>query len=123
MGSTRLPVKVLRLLGNRPVLEWVARAAKAAESIDHVMVATGTDRESTQSGRTALPTTSPCTEAPGRRTRAVADAVQGEDEDTAVVQLTGDCPLLDPRLTSMCVRAFDTSELDYLSTITPRSLR
>ena len=39
-----------------------------------------------------------------------------------VIRLTADCPLLDPTLIAMCVRAFDPSELDYLSTNHPRSV-
>ena len=40
MGSTRLPGKVLRPLGHRPVLEWVVRAARRSAAIDEVIVAT-----------------------------------------------------------------------------------
>ena len=35
MGSTRLPGKVLMHLGGHPVLEWCARAAKAAQPARH----------------------------------------------------------------------------------------
>jgi spore coat polysaccharide biosynthesis protein SpsF len=43
VGSTRLPGKVLRDLAGAPVLEWVVRAAKAAQGIDQVVIATSVD--------------------------------------------------------------------------------
>ena len=39
-GSTRLPGKVLRDLGGRPVLAWVVGAARASEVCDEIVVAT-----------------------------------------------------------------------------------
>lgn len=37
-GSSRLPAKVLADLGGRPVLEWVVRAARAANLVDVVAI-------------------------------------------------------------------------------------
>ncbi len=42
MGSSRLPGKVLRDLGGRPVLGWVLRAAAASGALDRMVVATTT---------------------------------------------------------------------------------
>ncbi|MDQ1386308.1 MAG: spore coat polysaccharide biosynthesis protein SpsF, partial [Actinomycetota bacterium] len=42
-GSTRLPRKVMRDLGGRPVLAWVVGAARASGVCDEVVVATTTD--------------------------------------------------------------------------------
>ena len=43
-ASTRFPGKVLAPLGGRPVLAWVVDAARAAERVDHVLVATDEPR-------------------------------------------------------------------------------
>ena len=42
-GSTRLPRKVMRPLGDRPVLAWVIGAARDSGVCDEVVVATTTD--------------------------------------------------------------------------------
>ena len=47
-GSTRLPGKVLRDLGGRPVLAWVIAAARDSGVCDEVVVATTTDPATTQ---------------------------------------------------------------------------
>jgi spore coat polysaccharide biosynthesis protein SpsF len=40
----------------------------------------------------------------------------------AVMRLTGDCPLLDPVIIRAAAAAYSAAEVDYLSTITPRTL-
>ena len=37
MGSTRLPAKVLRPLGEHLVIDWVVRAARCATAVDEVV--------------------------------------------------------------------------------------
>ena len=122
-GSTRLPGKVLRSLGGRPVLEWMVRAARAAVGVDEVVIATST--------------------APGDD--AVASlgdelgirVVRGSEEDVlsrfmlaraetgadAIVRLTADCPLVDPSLVSKIVALWRADPtLDWVSSTLVRTL-
>ena len=122
-GSSRLPGKVLRPLAGRPVLAWMVRAARAAEGVDEVVVATST--------------------APGDD--AVAElgeelgvrVVRGSEDDVlsrfvlaaettaadAVVRLTADCPLADPALISAVVGLWRADRsLDYAATTLVRTL-
>lgn len=123
MGSTRLPGKVLRPLASRSVLGWAIRAAQAAHVTDRVIVAT-TSRDDddvvTDAARAAGAEV-----VRGDEEDVLARfllALEGEYDTTAVVRLTADCPLLDPALIRACVRAFEALGVDYLSTISPRSL-
>jgi spore coat polysaccharide biosynthesis protein SpsF len=122
VGSTRLPRKVLRPLGGRPVLAWVIAAARASRACDEIVVATTTSADDDDVEAAAH-------EYGARTVRGPIDDVltrylMATDATGAdlVVRLTADCPLLDPTLIAMCVRAFDASELDYLSTNHPRSV-
>lgn len=122
MGSTRLPGKVLRELGGQPVLSWVIRAARASDATDGVVVATSTD-----------PSDDPIVELAKREG---AQVVRGSPTDVlqrfaliaerfhpeAIVRLTADCPLLDPVVIRMTANAFDGDGVDYVSTVTPRTL-
>lgn len=123
MGSSRLPGKVLRPLGGRPVLEWLVRAARTATQVDDVVIATSTD-----------PGDDPVA--------ALGDAlgvtvVRGSEDDVlsryvlaleatgadAVVRLTGDCPLVDPVLIDSVVGMWRSDpSLDYAATILVRTL-
>jgi spore coat polysaccharide biosynthesis protein SpsF len=121
-GSTRLPGKVLRTLGDKPVLAWVVRAAKAAGVFDDVVVATTT--ESGDDAVVELADSLRVHSVRGSVTDVLSRYIQAVDEVRAnvVVRLTADCPLLDPAVIAACVRAFDVGALDYLSTGLPHTL-
>ena len=122
-GSTRLPGKVLRDLGGRPVLDWVVRAARAAQGVDEVVVAT-----STLPGDDAVADLA---------TELGVAVVRGSEDDVlsrfllaldghpcdAVVRLTADCPFLDPALIAAVVAAWRARpESDYVATTLIRTL-
>ena len=122
-GSTRLPAKVLADLGGRSVLGWVVRAARAANLVDEVIVAT-----STLAGDDVV---ADLAESLG------ALVVRGSEDDVlsrfvaaldaypadALVRLTADCPLLDPSLIDAVAGAWAAAPtLDYVSTVVVRSL-
>lgn len=121
MGSTRLPNKVLKPIGGKPMIELLlARLARATE-IDEIVVATSEDS----------------------RNRPLVDAVSrlgyrchaGSENDVldryvqaarmtdaeVVVRITGDCPLIDPALVDEAIRRFKAAGVDYLSNAAPPS--
>jgi spore coat polysaccharide biosynthesis protein SpsF len=111
MTSGRLPQKVMADLAGLPLIGWVVRAAKAARSIDKVIVAT---------------TTNDTDEPLVAYARAAnVDVFRGSEDDvldrfhgaaagaTNVVRLTSDCPFLDPALIDECVRARGERDVDY----------
>lgn len=122
-GSTRLPGKVLRELGRRPVLDRVVEAAFAAPGIDEVLVATST-----------APADDPVAE---RAARIGAAVVRGSEDDVlarfvqaadehpcdAVVRLTADCPLLDPALVALVAATWRADPTQhYVATTLVRTL-
>lgn len=123
MGSTRLPGKVLRPLGGRPVLGWMVRAARAAQGVDEVVVAT-----STAQGDDAVADLG--AELGVRVIRGSEDDVlsrfvqaQAETGADAIVRLTADCPLVDPSLISKIVALWRSDpELDWVSSTLVRTL-
>jgi spore coat polysaccharide biosynthesis protein SpsF len=123
MGSSRLPGKVLRPLGSRPVLEWVVDAASAAAEVDELVVAT-----SQTAADDAI--------AEWCSSRGVR-VVRGSEEDVldrfllaaretradAIVRLTADCPLMDPALIDQVVGVWRREpSLGYVATTLVRSL-
>jgi spore coat polysaccharide biosynthesis protein SpsF len=122
-GSHRLPGKVLRPLAGRPVLEWVVRAARRADGVDGVVVATS-DRPGDD-------------EVAALGAALGVDVVRGSEDDVlsrfvlareatdadAVVRLTADCPLLDPTLIALVVAAWRAApDLEYVATTLVRTL-
>lgn len=122
-GSTRLPGKVLRPLGGRPVLAWMVRAARAAQGVDEVVIAT-----STHAGDDAVASL-------GEQLGVAV--IRGSEEDVlsrfvqaqaatgadAIVRLTADCPLVDPSLITKIVALWRSDpELDWVSSTLVRTL-
>ena len=121
MGSTRLPDKVMKLIGGVPMIELLlARLARAAE-LDEIVVATSVDV----------------------RNQSLVDHVsklgyriyQGSENDVldryiqaakmaeadVVIRVTGDCPLVDPDLVDEAIRSYKAAGVDYLSNTSPPS--
>jgi spore coat polysaccharide biosynthesis protein SpsF len=124
MGSTRLPGKILRPLAGRPVLGWVLRAARQAERVDDIVVATTV--EAADDATEAFCRDEGVAVHRGSvedvLTRFLGALDQAAPTADAVLRLTADCPLLDPRLLDAGIGAFGAGDLEYLSTGQPRSL-
>jgi spore coat polysaccharide biosynthesis protein SpsF len=121
MGSTRLPGKVLRPLGDGTVVSWVVRAAVTA-GLDVVVAVPDLPEDDVLAEHVhALGTRvhrGPADDVLRRFVGALADSA---DEDI-VVRLTADCPLLDPEVVHSTVATFAAGGLDYVSTTLRRSL-
>ncbi|MFP5021075.1 cytidylyltransferase domain-containing protein [Pseudonocardia phyllosphaerae] len=122
-GSTRLPGKVLRDLGGRPVLDRVVDAARAADGVDRVVVATsvapGDDAVAERAASLGVDVVR------GSEDDVLARFVQAADEFPcdAVVRLTADCPLLDPALITLVAATWRSApEHDYVATTLIRTL-
>ncbi len=119
MGSTRLPGKVMKPIGDVPMIEVLLARLARAKRVDQIVVATSTDP----------------------RNHAVRDHVQrlgyacfvGSEQDVldrylqaarqaradVVVRVTGDCPLIDPEVVDVVIDQFLAKPLDYVSNVSP----
>jgi spore coat polysaccharide biosynthesis protein SpsF len=122
MSSRRLPGKVLVRLGEDTVLELLLRRLARARELDEIVVATSTEpsddpveREAERLSARVL--RGSLTDVLGRYLEA--SAATGAD---AVVRITADCPLMDPGVVDLVVRAWRESGADYVTnTLEPRS--
>ncbi|ABE56389.1 acylneuraminate cytidylyltransferase [Shewanella denitrificans OS217] len=101
MGSSRLPGKVLKIIGTRPMLEYHVRRVAKSKLINHHIIATSNQEND-------LPIVEYCqqnnidyyrgneTDVLGRFYET-ALSVHAEPDDI-IIRLTGDCPLICPQL-------------------------
>lgn len=117
MGSSRLPGKVLKPLGGKPLLLRMIERVRAAKKVDEVILATSD---------------LPADDAVAHEAAAVGLRVyRGSEADvldrfyqaarrygaTTVVRLTGDCPLADPALIDRMIARFEEDpDVQYLVT-------
>lgn len=121
-GSTRLPNKILMEILGKPTLELMIERLKASRLLDEIVVAT---------------TTSPGDDAVESLCRSLGVCCfRGSEDDVldrvvgavtsvggdVIVELTGDCTLMDPSLVDMLVKEYlKYPSLEYLANTNPYS--
>jgi spore coat polysaccharide biosynthesis protein SpsF len=115
MSSSRLPGKVLLPAAGIPMLEHLVRRLSAVQSIDQIVLAT-----------TVNAADEPLVELAERLRIAafrgaeddvmqrVIDAAASVNADV-VVEITGDCPIIDPEIVEQTIRMFKVHQADYVS--------
>lgn len=121
MTSSRLPGKPLLPAAGKPMLEHLVRRLRAVPSIDAIVLAT-----------TVNAADEPLVELAERLEIA---AFRGDEDDVmqrvidaaaslgadVIVEITGDCPIIDPEIVEQTIRMFKVHQADYVSNALVRS--
>ncbi len=121
MSSSRLPGKVLAEIAGHPMLEHVVRRARKAGVGETVVVATSDDPSDDPVA--AFCAANDISVERGSRDD-VLDRYYGAATNqtaAAVVRLTADCPMLDPKVIDAVCREFDPARHDYVSNTLDRT--
>lgn len=123
MGSSRLPGKVLRRLGDRSVLARVVHAARVSGALDELVVATTTEAADDAVVAECDAIGVPVHRGPVDDVLTRFLQVLRRHPADAVLRFTADCPLLDPEIVAVAAGVFAAvPDLDYLSTSITRTL-
>jgi glutamate-1-semialdehyde 2,1-aminomutase len=121
MGSTRLPNKVMKPIAGVPMIELLLARLAKSKQIDQIVLATSTDEHNTPLVEHVQKLGYVCVRGSESdvldRYLIAARHVQAD----VVVRITGDCPLIDPKLVDQVITQFKTESVDYLSNIAPPS--
>ena len=116
MTSSRLPGKVLKTIQGKPTLELMIERVKHAKYFDELIVATTTNK-------TDDPIIALCEELGVQTYRGSEDDVlervylaHKQYNADVVVELTGDCPLIEPQLIDLCILTYLNQDVDYVAT-------
>jgi len=124
MGSTRLPGKMLKYIGDKPLIRHCIDQLGRAGKIDRVVVATTTASEDDQLAE--LVRHSKCDVARGSSEDVLDRFYQTAKERgaTIIVRTCGDCPFIDPMLVDETVQFFldHGDQFDYVSNVHPPSV-
>ncbi|MGO7134366.1 cytidylyltransferase domain-containing protein [Rhizobium leguminosarum] len=121
MTSSRLPGKPLLDAAGRPMLEHLVRRLKAVPSIDDIVLATTVNAAD-------QPLVDLAAELGIKAFRGseddvmlrVIEAARSADADV-IVEITGDCPVIDPEIIEQAIRTFKAHQADYVSNAVIRS--
>ena len=121
MGSIRLPGKTMLPIVGKPSIELLIERLRLARKINTIILATTINPEDDVIESFCIRNQVVCfrgysSDVLGR----VYNAAKKYETDV-VVEVTGDCPLLDPRLIDDCIDLFAKSDYDYLSNFIEQS--
>lgn len=119
MGSMRLPGKSLRVVGSEPLIKLLLERLDRSQKLTAIYV--------------AVPDTPDNDELADYVSRLGYKVLRGSETDVlsrfalvldhcdpaTIVRITGDCPLIDPRLLDTMVEQFLSLNVDYLSNVDP----
>ena len=115
MTSSRLPGKVLLHAAGKPMLEHLVNRLRAVPSLDGIVLATtvnATDDGLEEfSKRVGISCYRGSENDVMERVIGAAESVEAD----VVVEITGDCPIIDPQLVEQTIRMFKVNQADYVS--------
>ena len=121
MTSSRLPGKVLLPADGKPMLAHLVARLRQAPSIDCIVLATTTNAADDPLKAFADDVGILCHRGSEEDVMArVIGAAEQADADI-VVEITGDCPIIDPGLVEQAIRIFLNNDCDYASNAHIRS--
>lgn len=119
MGSTRLPSKVMKLIGSVPMIELLLKRLSMSKELDQIIVATSVDLRNRPLVEHVQKLSYVCER--GSENDVLDRFVQTAKKHKAdvIVRITGDCPLVDSELVDEAIRRFKSAKVDYFSNIDP----
>lgn len=121
MTSSRLPGKALLPAGGKPMLAHLVSRLRQVPSIDRIVLATTVNAADDPLNAFALDAGIICHR--GSEEDVMARVIGAAEQAGAdiVVEITGDCPIIDPGLIEQAIRMFLNNECDYASNAHIRS--
>jgi spore coat polysaccharide biosynthesis protein SpsF (cytidylyltransferase family) len=121
MGSSRFPGKVLEnLINDTPVLGIMHRRVNLATMVDMTVVATSTEPQDDVVAQYCADAGIPCFRGPEEDVfERIVQAVSAFEAEI-IVDLTADCPLVDPLQLDIMIHRLKADKLDYVSNVVPR---
>ena len=121
MNSTRLPGKVLKMLGEMPAVELLLRRLKKSKCIDKIIVATSTESKDNGLKEVVANLGFDCFR--GSENNVLERYVEAMKSTTAetIVRITGDCPLIDPTIVDKVIEKYAKENVKYASNVNPPS--
>jgi len=121
MTSTRLPGKVLLPVLGKPILFYLVERLKSVRKIDEIVLATTINPQDDSLEAFAIENNIKCFRGSEddvlQRVIGAVDSVNG----TTIIEITGDCPIVDVELVSQVISLYEHNDVKYASNAHIRS--
>jgi len=115
VGSSRLPMKVLRDIEGKPMLQHVVARVRHSELVQEVIIATTHSKKDEAILELARKNKVKCFRGSEEDVLDRYYQVARTFQIDVVVRITADCPLVDPRVVDQVIDLFLRSNFDYVS--------
>ena len=115
MTSTRLPGKVMMPVLGKPILYYLVERLKSVPSIDEIVLATTLNKADDKIIEFAI--SENISYFQGSEDDVMLRVVEAADSVDAdiVVEITGDCPIIDPQIVEQTILMYRANNADYVS--------
>ena len=114
MTSSRLPGKVMMKANGIPLLTHLVRRLKSVQSIDVICIATTTN--TTDDILETLAVSEGISVFRGSESNVLSRVIGAAESVAAdvIVEITGDCPIIDPEIVEQAIRIYHSNSADYV---------
>lgn len=121
MTSSRLPGKVMMQAAGRPMIQHLVDRLKSVDSINDIIIATTRNAEDDVIEEFSDSHDVRCYRGSEDDVMDRVLSAASSCKADVVVEITGDCPIIDPRIIQQSVQIFKHNECDYASNVIIRS--
>jgi len=121
LGSSRLPGKVLKTVNNEPLLIWLLKRIKKIKYFKSIVVATTTNKEDDAIEKIVLKNHFKIFRGSEKNVVQRLYKAAKKFKFDHVVEITADCPLIDPAIIIQCINIYQSNNVDYLNNCYIRS--
>lgn len=121
MTSSRLPGKVLLTACGIPMLQHLVNRLRAVPSLDGIVLATTTNETDDTLEAFALKMGINCFRGSEEDVMSRVIGAAASVNADLVVEITGDCPIIDPKIIEQTIRMYHANSADYVSNAHIRS--
>ena len=119
MGSTRLPDKVMKEINGVPMIELLLARLSQSRELDQIVVATSFDEKNKPLMDHIISCGYACEQGSESDVLERYVITAKKHQADVIVRITGDCPLVYPKLVYECIQRFSNGHVDYFSNISP----
>ena len=120
VGSTRLPGKVLKMVGEQTLLEREVDRVNLAKKIDKIVIATTINKEDDEIEILCQKIGLDCYRGSAEDVlERYYQCARQYSEYENIIRITGDCPLIDPIVIDQVIDFFTKNNFDYASNVNP----
>ena len=120
-NSSRLPNKVMKKIMKKTIIEILLYRLSYSQLIDKIVIATTRNKEDTKLVKLVKDLGYQVYRGSEKNVLKRFFDVSKIYKSKSIIRITGDCPLIEPKIVDRVIKLFEKNQVDYCSNINPRT--